>query len=119
MGPLIWPIRSWNCLAEYKKGFKISMQPVYRSTEAPVNKGVSNRVMQKMQQQLFTETKGKYAETLSEKLIKEQGLISKNEAMFNIHFPQSQELLAKARHRLKFEELFFIQLQLVVKKSDQ
>jgi ATP-dependent DNA helicase RecG len=102
-------------LSEYKKGFKITMQPVYRSTELLSNKGVSNRVMQKMQQQLFTETQGKYAETLSEKLIKEQGLISKNEAMFNIHFPQSQDLLTKARHRLKFEELFFIQLQLVVK----
>ncbi len=102
-------------LSEYKKGFKITMQPVYRSTELLSNKGVSNRVMQKMQQQLFAETQGKYAETLSEKLIKEQGLISKNEAMFNIHFPQSQDLLSKARHRLKFEELFFIQLQLVVK----
>ena len=104
-----------DLLSEYKKGFKISMQPVYRSTELLSNKGVSNRVMQKMQQQLFTEAQGKFAETLSEKLIKEQGLISKNESMFNIHFPQSQDLLTKARHRLKFEELFFIQLQLVVK----
>ncbi len=102
-------------LSEYKKGFKISMQPVYRSTELLSKKGVSNRVMQKMQQQLFTEAQGKFTETLSEKLIEEQGLISKNEAMFNIHFPQSQDLLTKARHRLKFEELFFIQLQLVVK----
>lgn len=104
-----------DLLSEYKKGFKISMQPVYRSTELLSKKGVSNRVMQKMQQQLFTEAQGKFTETLSEKLIKEQGLISKNESMFNIHFPQSQDLLTKARHRLKFEELFFIQLQLVVK----
>ncbi len=114
-GAFNMPHPEMELLSEYKKGFKISMQPIYRSTEILSNKGVSNRVMQKMQQQLFTETQGKFGETLSEKVINEQALISKNEAMFNIHFPQSQELLTKARQRLKFEELFFIQLQLVVK----
>ncbi len=114
-GAFNMPHPEMELLSEYKKGFKISMQPVYRSTEVLSNKGVSNRVMQKMQQQLFTEAQGKFGETLSDKLIKEQALISKNEAMFNIHFPQSQELLTRARNRLKFEELFFIQLQLVVK----
>ena len=114
-GAFNMPHPEMELLSDYKKGFKISMQPVYRSTEVLSSRGVSNRVMQKMQQQLFTETQGKFGETLSEKLIREQGLISKNEAMFNIHFPQSQELLTKARQRLKFEELFFIQLQLVVK----
>lgn len=114
-GMFTMPHPEMELLSDYKKGFKISMQPVYSSTELLSNKGISNRVMQKMQQQLFTETQGKFGETLSEKLIKEQSLLSKNEAMFNIHFPQSQELLTKARHRLKFEELFFIQLQLVVK----
>ena len=114
-GAFNMPHPEMELLSDYKKGFKISMQPVYRSTEVLSSRGVSNRVMQKMQQQLFTETQGKFGETLSEKLIREQGLISKNEAMFNIHFPQSQELLTRARQRLKFEELFFIQLQLVVK----
>jgi len=114
-GNFTMPHPEMDLLSEYKKGFKITMQPVYRSTELLSNKGVSNRVMQKMQQQLFTESQGKFGETLSEKILQEQDLISKNEAMFNIHFPQSQELLTKARHRLKFEELFFIQLQLVVK----
>jgi ATP-dependent DNA helicase RecG len=114
-GAFNMPHPEMELLSEYKKGFKISMQPVYRSTEVLSSKGVSNRVMQKMQQQLFTETQGKFGETLSNKLIEEQALISKNEAMFNIHFPQSQELLTRARNRLKFEELFFIQLQLVVK----
>ncbi len=114
-GAFTMPHPEMELLSDYKKGFKISMQPVYRSTELLSNKGISNRVMQKMQQQLFTETQGKFGETLSEKILQEQALISKNEAMFNIHFPQSQELLVKARHRLKFEELFFIQLQLVVK----
>ena len=64
-------------LSDHKKGFKIMMQPVYRSTELLSNKGVSNRVMQKMQQQLFEEAQGKFGETLSEKVIKEQALISK------------------------------------------
>ena len=114
-GLFTMPHPEMELLSDYKKGFRISMQPVYRSTELVSNKGVSNRVMQKMQQQLFQETQGKFEETLSENIILEQGLLSKNEAMFNIHFPQSQELLGKARFRLKFEELFFIQLQLVVK----
>ncbi len=42
-------------------------------------------------------------------------LISKTEALFNIHFPKNQELLSKAQFRLKFEELFYIQLQLIIK----
>ena len=109
------PHPEMELLTDYKKGFKTAMQPVYRSTELLGNKGVSNRVMQKMVQQLFYEAKDKFAETLSQKILDEQQLISKNEAMFNIHFPQSQALLTKARHRLKFEELFFIQLQLIVK----
>ena len=103
-------------LSDYKKGFKTAMQSVYKSTELLGTKGISNRVMQKLIQQLFYETKGRFEETLSDKLLNENDLIAKNEAMFNIHFPQSQELLTKAEFRLKFEELFFIQLQLIVKK---
>jgi len=40
-------------------------------------------------------------------------LIDKNSALFQLHFPENQDLLAKAEHRLKFEELFYIQLQLL------
>ena len=69
-----------------------------------------------MLQQLFLEIGiGSFSETLPTYLIDELKLISKNEAMFNIHFPKSQDLLAKATFRLKFEELFFIQLQLITK----
>lgn len=102
-------------LSDYKKGFKAVMQPVYRSTEVLSNKGISNRVMQKMMQQLFYEAKGRFSETLSDKILTDQRLISKTDAMFNIHFPQSQDLLTQAQRRLKFEELFFIQLQLIVR----
>jgi len=114
-GAFNMPHPEMELLSDYKKGFKTAMQPIYRSTELLGNRGISNRVMQKMVQQLFFEAKDKFGETLSKKVLDEQQLISKNEAMFNVHFPQSQEQLTKARHRLKFEELFFIQLQLIVK----
>tara|TARA_B000000460_G_scaffold249648_1_gene232204 strand:- start:10746 stop:12338 length:1593 start_codon:yes stop_codon:yes gene_type:complete len=68
-----------------------------------------------MIQQLFLENKKGFLETLPDYLRKELKLISKSEALFNIHFPQSTEKLAKAQFRLKFEELFYIQLQLLIK----
>lgn len=100
---------------DHEKGLKIYMQPVYPSTEKLANKGITNRVTNKLIQQLFLETQGRFKETLSPSLISELSLISKAEALFNIHFPKNQELLAKAQFRLKFEELFYIQLQLISK----
>jgi ATP-dependent DNA helicase RecG len=55
-------------------------------------------------------------ESLSAEIISDFSLMPKREALLNAHFPKSQEHLAKAQNRLKFEELFFIQLQLVRKK---
>ena len=103
-------------LSEHQANLRSNMQAIYPSTEKLSNKGISNRVMTKIMQNLFLETKGKFAETLSKNLLKENQLISKSEALFNIHFPQNQEALSKAKFRLKFEELFYIQLQLILKK---
>ena len=55
-------------------------------------------------------------ESLSQEIMDDFQLISKRDALLNVHFPKSQEQLAKAEFRLKFEELFFIQLQLARKK---
>ena len=100
---------------EHEKNLRSGMQPVYPSTEKLNNKGVTNRVINKIMQQLFLETKGKFTETLSDNLRSELKLIDKQSALFNIHFPKNQELLSKAEYRLKFEELFYIQLQLIIK----
>ncbi len=100
---------------EQEQSLRSAMQPVYPSTEILTNRGISNRVVNKMMQQLFFETQAKFAETLPIYLLDELKLIPKNAALFNIHFPKSQELLSKAQFRLKFEELFFIQLQLITK----
>ena len=102
-------------LDEHKASLRSAMQPVYPSTEKLTNKGVSNKVINKMMQQLFVETQALFSENLPNYLLDELKLIPKNAALFNIHFPKSQDLLAKAQFRLKFEELFFIQLQLITK----
>ncbi|PKD19327.1 ATP-dependent DNA helicase RecG [Salegentibacter salinarum] len=104
---------------EYKKQLRTAMQPVYPSTEKLAKSGITNRVINKLMQQLFIETKEKFYETLSEEITTELKLIPKPEAVFNIHFPQSQDLLTKAQFRLKFEELFYIQLQLLIKNMLQ
>jgi ATP-dependent DNA helicase RecG len=102
-------------LEEHKASLRSAMQPVYPSTEKLANKGISNKVINKMMQQLFVETQALFSENLPDYLLEELKLIPKNAALFNIHFPNSQDLLAKAQFRLKFEELFFIQLQLITK----
>ncbi|MEZ4796137.1 MAG: DUF559 domain-containing protein [Flavobacteriaceae bacterium] len=114
-GTFSMPHPEMELLNDHEKNLSTAMQAVYPSTEKLSNKGITNRVIIKIMQQLFLDTKGKFTETLSEQLIKEQKLISKSEALFNIHFPKSQSLLARAQFRLKFEELFYIQLQLILK----
>lgn len=109
------PHPEMELLTEHESSLRTAMQPVYPSTEKLANKGITNRVINKLMQQLFTETGGRFMETLSSSLLEELNLISKPAAMFNIHFPKNQELLAKAQYRLKFEELFYIQLQLLIK----
>ncbi|HEY4617267.1 MAG TPA: ATP-dependent DNA helicase RecG [Flavobacterium sp.] len=106
-------------LSEHEQSLRSAMQPVYPSTETLTNRGISNRVVNKMMQQLFLETQNLFTETLPDYLIAELQLIPKKAALFNIHFPKSAEALAKAKFRLVFEELFFIQLQLITKNLVQ
>ncbi|WP_242158491.1 ATP-dependent DNA helicase RecG [Aestuariivivens sediminis] len=114
-GKFNMPHPELELLVEHKKNLRSSMQPIYPSTEKLTKKGITNRVINKIIQELFIETKGRFIETLPEKLLSELRLINKSEAIFNIHFPKNQELLSKAQYRLKFEEFFYIQLQLILK----
>ena len=107
------PHPEMETLQKHQQGLKMVMQPIYPSTEKLSNKGITNRVIGKMIQQLFLECQGKFPESLSRSILEELKLISKSSALFNIHFPKNQELLAKAQFRLKFEELFFVQLRLI------
>ena len=109
-------IELWN---EHEKSLRSAMQAVYPSTETLTNRGITNRGINKMMQQLFIETQALFVETIPDYLLQELKLIPKNAALFNIHFPKSADALAKAQFRLKFEELFFIQLQLIMKNKIQ
>ena len=101
--------------SEHESNLRSAMQAIYPSTEKLSNKGITNKVVTKIMQQLFLETKGRFVETLPDSIKGELKLISKSDALFNIHFPKTPELLARAQFRLKFEELFYIQLQLIIK----
>ena len=110
------PHPEMELVAAYKKKQQFAMQPVYPSTETLVAKGISNKIIRTIIQNLFLQLQGKISESLSADFITNFKLLSKSEALLNVHFPKNQELLAKAQYRLKFEELFFIQLQLLRKK---
>ncbi len=114
-GSFSMPHPEMELLELHEKSIRSAMQPVYPSTEKLANSGITNRVINTLMQQLFLESKNAFAETLSKPLLDALKLASKKEALFNIHFPKSQTHLARAVYRLKFEELFYIQLQLIRK----
>jgi len=109
------PHPEMETLAQHQAQLRSAMQPVYPSTETLANRGLSNRVMSGIVQELFRETGARFTETLPSEMCQRLSLIAKDAALFNVHFPKSADALAKARFRLKFEELFFIQLQLITR----
>jgi ATP-dependent DNA helicase RecG len=115
-GSFSMPHPEMELVTEYKKKLQTKMQPVYPSTEKLTNSGVSNKLVRTYIQNLLQQFYDKIQETLSNEIIEDFKFISKRDALLNAHFPKSQENLAKAQNRLKFEELFFIQLQLLRKK---
>lgn len=94
----------------------VGLEGVYYSSEKLSNKGLSAKGIHKIQQNLIQQIKGAVTETLPNDLIEKLRLISKEEALINAHAPKNEQLLQKALFRLKFEELFFLQLQLLQQK---
>lgn len=114
-GNFSMPHPEMELLEIHEKSIRSAMQPVYPSSEKLSNSGITNKVINGLMQQLFLESKNAFFETLSKPLIEQLKLVSKKDALLNVHFPKSQAHLARAQYRLKFEELFYIQLQLVRK----
>ncbi len=111
------PHPEMELLEKHKTSLRSAMQPMYRSTEKLTSGGVSNRIISTCIQHIFENITGRISETLSAEVLQNLKMPSKAEALFNIHFPQSQAHLVRSQFRLKFEELFYIQLQLVRKNK--
>ncbi len=114
-GSFSMPHPELELLSAHEKSLRSAMQPVYPSTEKLVSRGITNRVINTLMQQLFSEAKNTFTESLSKTLLDTLKLLPKKDALFNIHFPKNNDLLARAQYRLKYEELFYIQLQLIRK----
>ena len=99
----------------FNKKIKRSFYPIYPSTEKLINKGISQKVIQNLMAHLIEKGGPLFSETLPSYLLEKYKLMSKNQALKEVHFPLSQNSLSKAQARLKFEELFYIQIQLILK----
>ena len=95
---------------------KGNFQAVYPATESLAKSGISQRVIRQIMVHLFEEVENGIQEVLPAHMLKKYHLIDKNVALLAIHFPKNQDQLAQAQYRMKFEELFFVQLQLGLKK---
>ncbi len=87
--------------------------PLYNTTERMKRASLHSRTLRDLLYTLLTRLEGHLPETLPARLIAERALIPLSEAMRQIHFPESAERLRQAQHRLKFEELFYIQLDIL------
>ena len=90
---------------------------IYSSSDKLRNSGISVKVFARMQQTLQQKTSGLIRETLPQEVIAANRLPSLAFALSNIHFPKDTRSLEAARYRLKFEELFFLQLSLLRQKN--
>src|SRR5690606_38389766 len=93
-----------------------TLQPVYSLTEKMRSRHFDSKALSKIIAQLVLLAKDKIRETLPDTLLKQHRLVSKQEAILCIHFPPDHDALEQARRRLKFEELFYIQLRLLKMK---
>ena len=98
---------------------RLKLQPIYPSTETLAKKGISNKVISNLIKSLLFDIKLKFKETIPDYLIKQLKLLDKNSSIHNVHFPKNNEFLSESIRRLKFEELLYLQIQLLKKNINR
>lgn len=105
-------------LTEWKDvSAKMGLQPVYSSTEKMTVNGLHSKGIEKLTAALIQQIRGKISETLPTKILDEHRLMPKESAFINVHAPNTEQDYLLARTRLKFEELFFLQMELFLRKQ--
>ncbi len=100
-------------LSTFEQNLYKGLQPQYSIPEKLKQHQVSSKVIIKIQQQILKNYYQSISDPLPDEIIKRNKLLSLKDALYQIHFPNNPDELNKARHRLKFEELFYIQLNIL------
>ncbi|MDP4281097.1 MAG: ATP-dependent DNA helicase RecG [Bacteroidota bacterium] len=115
-GRLNMPHPELELLSEPTMGVMDVIRPFYSSTEKLKAKGLDSKGISRLVKSLITNERFFIPETLPKEILSNLKLISRQEAFLNIHFPSGLEILKKEENRLKFEELFFVQLRMLHQK---
>ncbi len=97
----------------------MGLQPYYNTTEKMKRSSLNSHAIEKMMSAVVQQLREPLPETLSPAILTEHHLMPLTEALMNIHFPANPELLRKAQYRLKFEELFYVQLNILRYAKDR
>ena len=97
----------------------MGLQPYYNTTEKMKQSSLNSHAIEKMMSAVVQQLREPLPETLSPAILTEHHLMPLTEALMNIHFPANPELLRKAQYRLKFEELFYVQLNILRYAKDR
>ena len=119
LGKVSMPHPELELESVFQQGIKTAFYPIYPTTEKLNQKGISQRVIQKLVAHLIHEHKEAFGETLPSSVVNHFKFIPKKEALRQVHFPNSHQELTKAQNRLKFEEFFFLQLQFIIKNQQR
>ena len=100
-------------LATFNEQLSGNVQSMYPTTEKSKARGLDSKAFWRMQKVLIQQLPPRIEETLPKSLISNLRLISLHDSLINIHFPEDDNKLALAKFRLKFEELFYLQMKLL------
>ncbi len=106
-------------LAEKVELSAMGMQPYYNTTEKMKKAGMNSRAVERLVKTLLSVLKDPLPETIPDFITTPLHLMSRDQALRNLHYPQDTKELERARVRMKFEELFFVQLNILRYASDQ
>ena len=97
----------------------MGMQPYYNTTERMKKGGMNSRAVERLTKTLLEKLREPLPETITPEILQKRHLMGRDEALRSIHYPPDARTLERARVRLKFEELFFVQLNILRYASDQ
>ena len=103
-------------LVEFRTKGQKGLQAIYSSTEKLKARYLDSKGLRKLMENLFIEVTGKIKETIPDYLLAEYKFMSRERALLEIHRPGNYEIIKKAQGRLKFDELFYIQLRIIKTK---